>query len=153
MSVVPARLIAAIIVVLVAVSCASESREGPISSNPGQSTTTTASVADSAADDLYPEVVAATATLADDGTWTVSATVSSPYDTPERYADAWRVLTVDGTELAVRELTHDHAGEQPFTRSLGGVVIPADVEQVIIEGRDQLNGWGGPTAPIDLVRP
>ena len=35
--------------------------------------------------------------------------------------DAWRVLDPDGNELGVRILTHDHANEQPFTRSQGGI--------------------------------
>jgi hypothetical protein len=75
--------------------------------------------------------------------WRVSATMSSPYDSPDRYADAFRVLTPDGEELGVRELLHDHADEQPFTRSLEGLEIPADVSEVIVEGRDQRHGWGG----------
>jgi hypothetical protein len=77
-------------------------------------------------------------------------TISSPYDTPQRYADAWRVLAPDGTVLGVRELLHDHAGEQPFTRSLDGVTIPPGVPQVTVEGRDLVNGWGGTTMTVDL---
>ncbi len=94
-------------------------------------------------DGLFPDVLDVTATHADDGTWTFDVTISSPYDTPQRYADAWRVLAPDGTELGIRELLHDHAGEQPFTRSLAGVEIPADVNEVMVEARDQLNGWSG----------
>ena len=100
--------------------------------------------------ELYPDVIAATATRDADGTWQVSATLRSPYDSAERYADAWRVLAPDGTELGIRELTHDHAGEQPFTRSLAGVEIPAVVDVVTIEGRDQISGWGGTTVDVEL---
>lgn len=103
-------------------------------------------------EELHPDVVAAEASLDPDGTWTFRATLSSPYDTPQRYADAWRVLDPDGNELGVRVLTHDHANEQPFTRSLSGVAIPDDVTTVTIEGRDQQSGWGGATVEIDLVR-
>ena len=78
-----------------------------------------------------------------DGTFTAAVTLSSPYDTPERYADAWRVLSPDGEELGIRELAHDHAAEQPFTRSQSGIAIPDDVAEVTIQGRDQENGWGG----------
>jgi len=95
-------------------------------------------------------VIAATATRDADGTWQVSATLSSPYDSAERYADAWRVLAPDGSELGIRELTHDHAGEQPFTRSLAGVDIPKGVDVVTIEGRDQISGWGGTTVDLEL---
>ncbi len=103
-----------------------------------------------ASDGLFPDVVAAKATQSADGTWDFTATLSSPYDSPARYADAWRVLAPDGSELGVRELTHDHAGEQPFTRSLLGVDVPTGVGVVTIEGRDQLNGWGGATIRIEL---
>ena len=100
----------------------------------------------------YPDVIAATAQLDGDGTWTFAATISSPYDTPERYADAWRVLGPDGTVFGVRELAHDHANEQPFTRSRSGIEIPDDVDTVTVEGRDQANGWGGGTVEVVLER-
>jgi len=102
-------------------------------------------------DQRYPDVVDAMARRSTDGTYRFEVTISSPYDTPERYADAWRVLGPDGTVYGVRELTHDHAGEQPFTRSLDGVVVPPDVDVVTIEGRDLANGWGGGTARVDLT--
>jgi hypothetical protein len=104
-----------------------------------------------AATHRYPDVVAVEVTAGNEpGTWDVAATISSPYDTPERYADAFRVLAPDGTELGVRELLHDHAGEQPFTRSLVGLAVPADVERITVEGRDLDNGWGGATTSVDL---
>ncbi len=87
---------------------------------------------------------------ADDGTWRFDVTLSSPYDTPERYADAWRILAPDGAELGVRVLAHDHQFEQPFTRSLSGVAIPSDVTTVTVQGRDQRNGWGGATVEVGL---
>ena len=98
----------------------------------------------------HPDVVGAEATPADDGTWTIAVTLSSPYDTPERYADAWRALGPDGTEYGVRVLTHDHANEQPFTRSQSGIVIPDDVDVVTIGGRDLVHGWGGTTFELQL---
>lgn len=103
-------------------------------------------------DDLHPDVIGARAEPGANGTWTVHATLSSPYDTPERYADAWRVIGPDGTVYGVRELAHDHASEQPFTRSLSGVEIPDGVTEVTIEGRDQVSGWGGQTFVLVLER-
>ena len=100
---------------------------------------------------MFPDVVGATAVL-DGSTWTVSATMSSPYDSPERYADAWRVVGPDGTVYGERILTHDHASEQPFTRSESGIEIPADVATVTIEGRDQEFGYGGETVDLSLPR-
>ena len=41
--------------------------------------------------------------------------------------------------------------EQPFTRDLTGVAIPAGVSGVVVEGRDQKSGWGGKT--LDVVLP
>lgn len=84
------------------------------------------------------------------GTWRLSATLSSPYDTPERYADAFRALDEDGTELGVRELAHDHANEQPFTRSLSDLEIPEGVERITVQGRDQRYGWGGATVELEV---
>ena len=97
----------------------------------------------------YPDVIDATAERVGE-TWTVSATLSSPYDTPERYADAWRVLGPDGTVYGERILAHDHANEQPFTRSQSGIEIPDDVGEVVIEGRDLRYGYGGATFTLVL---
>lgn len=106
---------------------------------------------DGTAEQRFPDVVDATADF-DGSTWTVSATLSSPYDTPERYADAWRVVGPDDTVYGERILTHDHANEQPFTRSQSGIEIPDDVDVVTIEGRDQQYGWGGDTFELTLDR-
>ncbi len=72
---------------------------------------------DDADGQVFPDIVEAELEPTGDETWRVSATISSPYDTPDRYADAFPVSTPDGTVLGVRELLHDHANEQPFTRS------------------------------------
>ena len=111
---------------------------------------TVGTVAPPVEEQLFPDVVAAELTPSGDGSYTVAATVSSPYDTPERYADAWRVVAPDGTVLGVRELAHDHQNEQPFTRQLTGVEIPAEVDEVTIEGRDQVSGWGGGTVTVPV---
>lgn len=108
---------------------------------------------DAATDDsaeFFPDVLDATATQGADGTWTFAVTLSSPYDTPEQYADAWRVVDPDGNELGLRFLTHDHASEQPFTRSHSGIEIPEGVTTVTIQGRDQANGWGGDFLDFEL---
>ncbi len=109
----------------------------------------TASTVPETTSDDFPDILAAQATPSGDGFWRFDVTVSSTYDTPQRYADAWRVVGPDGTELGIRVLTHDHANEQPFTRSQT-IEIPADVTSVTIEGRDQANGWGGGFLELDL---
>ena len=95
-----------------------------------------------AAGQRFPDLVGVEVSRSGSG-YTFAVTVSSPYDTAQRYADAFRVRAEDGTVYGVNELTHDHASEQPFTRSLSGVQIPAGVTNVVVEGRDQANGWGG----------
>ena len=113
----------------------------------------TTSPSDAAGSDeqAFPDIVDV-AVIPDGDAFRFDVTVSSPYDTPERYADAWRIVAPDGTVLGVRELTHDHAAEQPFTRSLSGVVIPPDVTTVTVEGRDLANGWGGGTKTVTIER-
>jgi len=107
----------------------------------------------SSVDDRFPTIVGAeTEYDGDAATWSFAVTVSSPYDTPERYADGWRVIGPDGTVYGIHTLTHDHAGEQPFTRRQTGVVIPSDVDEVTIEGRDLANGFGGATLTLELDR-
>lgn len=98
---------------------------------------------------LYPSVLAAEVSPTPNG-WDIDVTISSDYDSPERYADAWRVIGDDGVVYGVRELLHDHANEQPFTRSLKGVAIPDTVTSIIIEARDQVYGWGGQTVEVLL---
>ncbi len=126
------------------------------SSTPALAATGTETSDEASADSQqFPDIVEVDVTAevtAGGDTFRFDVTVSSPYDTPERYADAWRVVAPDGTELGVRELTHDHAAEQPFTRSLTGVVIPPDVTEVTVEGRDLANGWGGGTATVTIDR-
>lgn len=99
----------------------------------------------------FPDVIDVTVSRSG-AEFSFAVTVSSPYDTPERYADAFRVRSADGEVYGVNELTHDHATEQPFTRTLSGVALPAGVTEVVVEGRDQANGWGGGTRTVELTR-
>lgn len=103
------------------------------------------------ANQLYPDVVDVEVNESEN-VFRFEVTISSPYDTPERYADAWRIMDEGGTVYGTRELLHDHATEQPFTRTLDDVEIPTDVDVVIVQGRDLDNGWGGTTMEVDLPR-
>ena len=98
----------------------------------------------------YPDVVAAKAQARGADSFDFDVTVSSPYDTPQRYADAFRVLGRDGTVFGERILLHDHAGEQPFTRDLYGVTIPRGIRSVTVQARDQKHGYGGKTVEVAL---
>jgi N-acetylmuramoyl-L-alanine amidase len=99
---------------------------------------------------FYPDVVEATVS-GGGPIFNFVVTMSSPYDTPERYADAWRVVGDDGVVYGTMELAEEHSGEQPFTRALAGVEIPATVRSVTIQGRDLVYGWGGES--VDLTLP
>ena len=83
-------------------------------------------------------------------TWRFDVTIRHPDIGWDHYADGWRVLDMDGAELGMRELLHPHENEQPFTRSLSGVIIPEGVTQVQIQARDNLDGWSDGTTIIEL---
>ncbi len=98
----------------------------------------------------YPDVVAAQVRAGGTGRFDFDVTVSSPYDSAERYADAFRVSAPDGRVLGERTLWHDQADDQPFTRDLYGVEIPPAVRWVVLWARDQRYGWGGKTLQVAL---
>ena len=98
----------------------------------------------------HPDVIAAKVQPRGAGRFDFDVTVSSPYDTPQRYADAFRVMHKDGTVFGERVLLHDHATEQPFTRDLHGVAVPDSVRSVVVQARDLRNGWGGKTVAVAL---
>ncbi len=100
----------------------------------------------------HPDVLAAVLEPDGSGAWALTVTLSSQYDSPERYADGWRVLDADGAVLGQHTLTHDHADEQPVTRTQTGLAIPDDVDLVTIEGSDTANGYGGRTLEVEVPR-
>jgi hypothetical protein len=103
-----------------------------------------------APDQQFPDVVSVKVRIAAAGTFDFDVTVSSAYDTPRRYADGFRVTTVNGEVLGERKLFHDHQGEQPFTRDLYGVNIPPNIKVVSVQGRDQKFGYGGKSVQVQL---
>ena len=84
------------------------------------------------------------------GGWRFDVTLSHPDTGWEHYADGWRVLDMDGNELGLRVLVHPHEAEQPFTRSLGGVTVPAGTKQVQIQSRCLVDGWSTHTKTVTL---
>lgn len=116
------------------------------------------SVATVAAQDDCAHVVGATATLSSDGaTWTFSATISSPYEVNsgnsgwDKYADEFRIEhPVDGSILGTRTLGHPHVNEQPFTRSVSGIMIPDAVTAVTVSARDSVLGYCGESYSLTI---
>jgi hypothetical protein len=143
------RTVLVAIALLVLAGCGQRA-DGDGATAGGDAPSPTAAASQAGAGQRYPDIVEVEITAAGEQTFDLAVTVSSPYDTPERYADGWRVLTPDGSELATHTLLHDHAGEQPFTRTQTGVEIPPDVERVTVEGRDQQYGFGGDTVTVDV---
>lgn len=99
----------------------------------------------------YPNVISVKVKHDTESIFDFDVTVSSPYDTPQRYADAFRVTDKNGQVFAERKLIHDHEDEQPFMRDLYGVTIPKGVRIVVIQARDQKYGYGG--EKIEVVLP
>ena len=95
------------------------------------------------------EVVNATATRVGDG-WRFDVTVRHADTGWDHYADGWWVLGPDGKELGYRKLLHPHENEQPFTRSLGGVNVPAGVDTVSIKVHDTVHGDGSKLFRVKL---
>jgi len=98
------------------------------------------------------DVVRAEAHPESGGTWRFDVTVAHADSGWDHYADRWEVVAPDGSVLGTRVLAHPHESEQPFTRSLGGVVIPEGVGQVTVRAYDSLHGVGGAEVTVDLDR-
>jgi hypothetical protein len=109
-----------------------------------------AGIAQDALKPMFPDIIAVKVQPRGSGSFDFDVTMSSPYDTAQRYADAFRIVAKDGKVFGERVLLHDHADEQPFTRGLTGVKIPIGVQFVIVQGRDQKSGYGGKTIEVRL---
>lgn len=98
------------------------------------------------------DVIEVKATRAGDSTYKFDVTVRHADEGWKHYADKWDVLAPDGTVLGTRILAHPHDDEQPFTRSLGGVKIPENVDEVTIRAHDLVHKYGGATVTVVLPR-
>jgi hypothetical protein len=108
----------------------------------------TSAMAQNKSTQKFPDVIAVKVRATSAGTFDFDVTVSSTYDTPQRYADGIRVRSKDGQVFGERKLLHDHADEQPFTRDVYNVKLPGGVRSVVVEARDQQHGWGGKTMDV-----
>ena len=160
------RVVAACVLALVLSACAAEQGDDVSTQAPpaaagevsttlatpdrGEDVSTTADTPDDSAD--CPEVVAVEMTQTAPGVFTVNTTVRSVDIEGVSYADAWEVRDLDGAVYGERILTHAHANEQPFTRSLSGVAIPADVARVEVAARDSVRGFCGAPLIVEVPR-
>jgi hypothetical protein len=95
-------------------------------------------------------VVAVELTQTAAGVFTVNTTVRSVDIEGASFADAWEVRDPGGAVLGERILTHPHANEQPFTRSLSGVAIPTALARVEVAARDSVRGFCGESLTVEV---
>lgn len=85
------------------------------------------------------------------GGYNFSVTVRHDDDGWRHFADKWTILAPDSeTVLGERVLFHPHDDEQPFTRSLRAVLIPARYKQVRVRVHDRMHGWGSTDVVVDV---
>ena len=84
--------------------------------------------------------------------WTVNVTLEHADTGWKHYADGWRVVDSAGTIFGMRTLYHPHVNQQPFTRSLSGIQIPANVTRVYVEAHDLVHGWNKDKVMVDLTK-
>ena len=70
----------------------------------------------------------------------------------DHYANRWEILSPEGEVLATRVLAHPHENEQPFTRSLPDVKVPADMPRVIVRAHDSVHEYGGREVHVEVPR-
>ena len=85
-------------------------------------------------------------------TYSFSVTVRHSDEGWQHYVDKWDIVDLDGQVLATRVLHHPHVNEQPFTRSLSGVVIDKSISSVIVRAHDLVHGYGGKEMAVDLPK-
>jgi len=98
------------------------------------------------------DVVNAVAVREAGGTYRFDVTVRHADEGWQHYANAWEVVTPDGNVIATRTLHHPHVNEQPFTRSLSGVMVPEGEKRVTLRAGDSQHGFGGRELTIELPR-
>jgi hypothetical protein len=82
--------------------------------------------------------------------WSARVTLKHGDTGWDHYADGWRVVSPDGEVLGHRTLHHPHVNEQPFTRGLSGITIPARLDEVVVEAHDKVHGWSPDRVHINM---
>ncbi|MEO1139379.1 MAG: hypothetical protein AAFW87_07975 [Pseudomonadota bacterium] len=82
--------------------------------------------------------------------WNIHVTILHEDTGWDHFADGWEVLDAAGNRLAYRELMHPHVDEQPFTRSISGVVIPDGTREIFVRPRCSEVGWSSQTKRVEL---
>lgn len=85
-------------------------------------------------------------------TWHVGTTLRHEDSGWKHFADAWRIVDEKGKELGKRTLFHPHENEQPFTRYLPSLRLPASTKIVYVEAHDKKHGWSKQRVKVDLTK-
>jgi hypothetical protein len=96
------------------------------------------------------DVVEVEAVPEEGGSYRFDVTVRHADTGWDHYADAWDILTPDGTLLGSRTLLHPHENVQPFTRSLPGINVPDGVTELTVRARDSVHDYGGAEMTVKL---
>jgi hypothetical protein len=83
-------------------------------------------------------------------TYSFAVSVNSDEAGWNKYADGWELRAPDGEVLGYCELLHPHVEEQPFTRSLDGVAVPASVTVITVAAKDSVLGYCRETFDVTL---
>lgn len=96
------------------------------------------------------DVVAVEAVKSGDRTYQFAVTVRHADEGWDHYANKWDIVGPDGTLLGTRTLHHPHVDEQPFKRSLAGVKVPGNVNEITIRAHDLVHEYGGKIVELSL---
>lgn len=96
------------------------------------------------------EVEIVNVTVSCSGSCSFSVTLKHADEGSDHYANQWDVMTMDNELLKSRVLLHPHVNEQPFTRSLSGVQIPAGTTRVKIRAKDLKHGYSSNQYTVQL---
>lgn len=87
------------------------------------------------------------------GNWKFNVTIRHDDSGWDHYADLWVVVNPQTDEvLGSRTLAHPHVGEQPFTRTLSGVIINKEIRYLEVKSKCTLHGYQGKAVLVDLTQ-
>lgn len=99
----------------------------------------------------YSQVEFVKLTESKNGSWRFDVTLRHKDTGWEHYADLWVVVDTQTDKIiGSRTLTHPHVNEQPFTRSLSGVIINENSRYIEVKSKCTLHGYEGKKVIIDL---
>lgn len=99
----------------------------------------------------YAQVKFVSAAKSVNGTWSFSVTIRHEDEGWDHYADLWVITDPEtGDVLGERVLAHPHVNDQPFIRSLSGVVLPEGQRFLEFSAKCTRHGYEGRRILVDL---